>query len=64
MSIWEDMSSAPRDGTEILISDSDGFMYIAVFINGNFVEDFHREYVLNSSTNKWQPLPPPPGGAE
>jgi hypothetical protein len=53
---WHDISTAPKDGTEILAWDGD---YVIVKANpdGGWSDDFQQYLRLD----KWMPLPPRPG---
>lgn len=66
---WRDMESAPKDGTRVLVLDSDGEAKIAKCVDGDWCEFFDGTQggdVDFRHPTAWQPLPSPPleGGGE
>jgi hypothetical protein len=61
MSEWKPISSAPRDGAEILVSDQSGNRCISYYDCGLWWagndEYGNPEFIIPW---RWQPLPPPP----
>lgn len=60
---WRDISSAPRDGTEILVWGKDqSDVYFACFYGGWWVADVHPyEWTeLIAPPTHWMSLPQPP----
>ncbi len=54
---WQDISSAPKDGTAILVSNGRGKMITALWASGQWkLVDYKGSITL------WQPLPSPPEG--
>jgi hypothetical protein len=52
---WHDISTAPKDGTEILAWDGD-YVIVRADPNGGWSDDFQQYLRLD----KWMPLPAPP----
>jgi hypothetical protein len=69
-SLWRPITSAPQDGTEVLVF-ADGHVAVAIFVQGRWqavvagqrVPDAAGIMALAAPTH-WRPLPPPPGSAE
>lgn len=65
MSDWQDIDSAPRDGTDVLLWDGQA-VELGHWLDwddgtGDWVD---RELLpLRPTPTDWQPLPPPPGEA-
>lgn len=71
MSEWKPIETAPKDGTAILLSLSDGNMVVAEFVTvsdgSSGWEMFHEElgdcrrgYFCSVTATSWMPLPEPP----
>ena len=60
MSKWQDISTAPRDGTDVLVVGANGIMRVAIWDTtvGAFRANIHS-YVKLTATH-WMPLPEPP----
>ena len=63
---WRDISTAPKDGTVVLVREDDGCIYSASFcpIGQSWKladQDGSRWYDDLERVKHWQPLPPPPG---
>lgn len=58
---WQPIKTAPRDGTRVLIADTDVWMAVARNwpCNGYWIEDAASGLRLNPPTH-WIPLPAPP----
>ena len=61
---WHPISSAPKDGTEILVLTKTGYIYHAQFIDGYLFRkwndgDFSEHQEMENAIN-WMPLPKPP----
>lgn len=55
--IWRDIESAPKDGTEILVSNNE-FMALVSWYDGEWVEAARElDYMVPTH---WMPLPPLP----
>jgi len=62
---WNPISTAPRDGTNILIYyRADGIIYDATFDADNYSEwvssDYEITNFMQSDITHWMPLPYPP----
>lgn len=58
MSEWQDISTAPKDGTDVLLGNSHGSLMIG-FWNGRAWDDGdHRSF--ERWPTHWMPAPPPP----
>jgi hypothetical protein len=68
---WQDIATAPRDGTRVLLAWADGAMAIAVWQNRNenleadtyyegWVDQFDFVAMSVEAPTHWMPLPPPP----
>lgn len=68
---WQDISSAPRDGTFVLVFGTDG-VDKAQFREWSFESSWERDYTASyendlatvSAPTHWMPLPPPPQGSK
>jgi hypothetical protein len=56
---WQDISTAPKDGSKILAWDGD-YVIVRADPNGGWSDDF-EQYL---SLDKWMPLPAPPAVKE
>ena len=62
---WQDISTAPKDGTSVLVADGDGAVFEA-----RWLEDHEEWWRTNNDptdhwgqfieATHWRPLPPPP----
>jgi hypothetical protein len=61
MSEWQPIETAPRDGTRVIVADTDVWMTCARFwpCNMHWIEDAASGLRLNEPTH-WMPAPPPP----
>jgi hypothetical protein len=63
MTQWQDISTAPRDGTEVLVwSEKQDNVYLAVFDDGQWWTPDIRPAAwteLLAVPTHWMPLPPP-----
>ncbi len=75
--MWQDIETAPRDGTRVLVCTPEGYVYIASWASerlwddenegGTWMvfdcEDYYYSIALKGerSPTHWMPLPPPPG---
>jgi hypothetical protein len=59
--LWQPIETAPKDGTRVLIADSNVWMAVATFwpCNMYWTDDTISGLKLNSPTH-WMPLPEPP----
>lgn len=56
---WQDISTAPKDGSRVLLYGFDGYEGMFGVWNGQWV---WAGYLSNRlQPTHWQPLPPPPG---
>lgn len=57
MSEWQDISTAPKDGTAVLAVDDEGQYHVVWWQHGSWVRagDDYNLWVLPTH---WQPLPP------
>ena len=56
---WQDISTAPKDGSKILAWDGD-YVIVRADPNGGWSDDFQQYLRLD----KWMPLPAPPINAD
>jgi uncharacterized protein DUF551 len=69
-SLWRSITSAPQDGTEVLVFVN-GHVAVAIWTEGRWqaivagqrVSDAAGGVDLSTPTH-WRPLPPPPGSME
>ncbi|TXH44453.1 MAG: DUF551 domain-containing protein [Desulfurellales bacterium] len=61
MTEWKDISTAPKDGTHVLLWVEDGGWYVGGW-NGKSWDD--GNYFDSLAATHWQPLPPPPPKGE
>ncbi len=67
VSEWQDISTAPRDGTKLLIWER-GRIFAAwwedeyVWAKG-WIDDYNRSDTYTFEPSHWMPLPSPPEGA-
>lgn len=69
---WRPIDSAPRDGTELLLVDADGVRVVGRWGKHNHVPmygwirqvELYGEEVDGFDAVAYQPLPPPPKGAQ
>lgn len=59
--LWQPIETAPKDGTCVLVADTNVWMAVARFWPGNsyWIEDAASGMRLNDPTH-WLPLPEPP----
>ena len=61
---WEDIGSAPKDGTPILVA-MNGVVYRGRWWGGlTFLIDGYAVGFEPHKLSGWRPLPPPPDGGE
>lgn len=58
MGEWQDIETAPKDGTDILGFDEDG--RVVVWWDRNAWIRRGDDYDIVTHPTHWQPLPPPP----
>lgn len=62
---WQDMESAPRDGTEVLLSYAQSkSRIIARWLSGGWDDGDYKSFMPDSYFSHWRPLPPPPQEVE
>ena len=71
---WEDISSAPRDGSSLLAADADGWVgevywydHFSTYMQagpGWMIANCDSEYGQIIDATHWQPLPAPPQESE
>lgn len=59
MSEWQEIETAPKDGTEILAWNGETCLCV-VFHDGAWVENYDYAELVEIPTH-WMPLPKPPG---
>ena len=65
---WEDISTAPKDGTSILVANANGEIFVVCWgadtANGpgwiDGATDFVGDLLIYTAPTHWMPLPPPP----
>jgi hypothetical protein len=71
MPVWQDLGTAPRDGTEIIAVDDDGIIQVVRWGKHNHVPlygwirqiELYGEEVDGFDAINWMPLPTPPEAA-
>ena len=61
MTEWQPIETAPKDGTRVLVCDTDVWIACARYwpCNSYWIEDAASGLKLNEPTH-WMPAPPPP----
>lgn len=64
MNQWQDITTAPKDGTEVDLWTAFGRVTGAKFVDGKWVEWFDRdgEWIAVDQPSHWMPCPEPPRG--
>ena len=61
MGNWNDIETAPRDGTWILVSDGEHGICTAQFTDGDWYDGIGDRSLLLEEVTHWMPLPKLPG---
>lgn len=66
MTSWQPISTAPRDGTAVLIAEADGnvtacYWSTSVWADGGaWISELSRSDTVHYHPTHWMPIPPPP----